>query len=194
MIKILRYCLLLSVGVLVTISFNHGGWAYGPNAVTSAGGLVRWSGTVTYHLEDSLVVRGKDLSDLITSGVNTWPSAPNTNLSVSQGSLGVDIDTSNVCDYLYDASACPDGPVNDGLNPIVVDDDGSIIAMFFGASNQYAVLGFAGIVAYNSITGTVVKGEGVFNAACLTETGPVEGCGSLSFSDEGDCHQHTNTQ
>ena len=157
--------------------------AFGPNAVTDGGTVVKWSGAITYHLESDLEVRGKDVSTLVTDAINTWPAAANTSLSLSQGALGVAVDSSNVCTYLYDASACPSGPTNDGTNPIVISEDGDIIAQFFGESNKFSVLGFAGIVSFNSTSGAVAKGEGVFNAACLAGIEST-GCGTLSFSDD----------
>ena len=173
----------LWLGIIMMVWVSSPVWAFGPNAVTSGGSIVRWSGTVTVHVETDLDVRGKDVTSFVSDALTTWTTASGTSLSASEGSLGVAVDTSNVCTYLYDASACPSGPTSDGTNPIVFDEDGSIIAQFFGTPNQYAVLGFAGIVSYSSTTGTVVKGEGVFNAACLTGIESA-GCGSLSFGDD----------
>ena len=42
---------------------------------------------------------------------------------------------------------------------VVIDDDGEIVADFFGTSSKLVTLGFAAVVSYNMTTGEAVKGE-----------------------------------
>lgn len=148
--------------------------AYGPTVVnTDEGEPITWILPVTYSLETDLFVNGADISSFLDNAVSAWTGAEGTNLTMASRSLRdangltlADVTGANVCTYLYDASICPSGPGTDGQHPIVFDADGSIVAKFFGASNRYTTLGFAGIVKYSSETNAVVKGEGVFNFSC----------------------------
>ncbi len=168
-------CLLLSPGLD----------AYGPRSVTAMGHVVKWSLPVRIDLECDLDVRGKDVTALIDEGLSRWADLSESNLSYDRQRLGVDVNADNVCCYLYDSSACPSGPRSDGKNPIVIDDDGTVVAKFFGTGNQFVTLGFAAIVTFDSSTGAAAKGEAVFNAACLQGVA-MEGCQllGLSFSDD----------
>lgn len=157
--------------------------AYGPRSVTSTGKTVKWELPVRLDIESDLSVRDKDVSGLLDVGLKMWSDVSEANLSYSKQDLGVAVDADNVCCYLYDTSACPKGPLTDGKNPIVIDDDGTVVAKFFGTSNRYTTLGFAAVISYDSDTGKAVKGEAVFNAACLSGVA-LSDCGSLSFSDD----------
>ena len=158
--------------------------AYGPQSViTSTGQPVKWTLPIAYDIESDLDVRGKSVSTLLDDAVAEWTAITESSILITKGSLGVSIDNDNVCCYLYDSAACPSASLTDGINPIVVDDDGSIVARFFGTANRFVVLGFAAIISYDSATGVAAKGEAVFNAACLN-TVEITGCGSLSFSDD----------
>ncbi len=163
--------------------------AIGPRSVTD-GKVVKWpSMPVTVHLETDLDVRGKSVSALVSAALQEWVTPSESNVTFTEGSLGAAVNDSNVCNFLYDSSACPSGPTNDGTNPLIIDDDGEIIADFFGSGNKFTTLGFASIITFNSSSGAAVKGEAVFNASCLNGV-ELSGCltaGSggkpLSFSD-----------
>ena len=161
------------------------GWSYGPRSVTATGNLVKWALPVRIDLENTLQVRGKDVSALVDEGLGAWSGVKDAGVSYSKQSLGVDVTADNVCCYLYDSAICPKGPITDGKNPLVIDEDGSIVAKFFGKDNRYVTLGFAAIVSFDAQTGAAAKGEAVFNAACLN-TVELEGCkdAKLSFSDD----------
>lgn len=155
--------------------------AYGPRSVTSSGQVVKWALPVSIDLECDLDVRGMEVASLVEEGVNTWVNLSESALTIALQRLGADLDADNVCCFLYDSSACPDGPIDDGRNPIVIDNDGMIVAKFFGTSNRFVTLGFAAVVAHDADTGVAVKGEAVFNAACLAGV-ELEGCSELGLS------------
>jgi len=164
-------------------------WATGPRNVTSSGVPVKWNPLpITVNLETDMDVRGKDVLPLVQDALNTWENLTESSVTFTQGTLGTAVDNSNVCCFFYDPSACPSGPTDDGTNPLVIDEDGSITASFFGAGNKLTTLGFASIITFNSSTGAAAKGEAVFNAACLAGK-ELAGCstattGGLSFSDD----------
>lgn len=160
--------------------------AIGPRSVTSGGLAVKWSSMpVTVHLETDLDVRGKDVSTLVDEALSAWVDLTESDVTITKGTLDAAVDVDNVCCYLNDPGACPSGSTDDGLNPLVIDEDGSITADFFGSGNQFTTLGFAAITSSSASTGAAVKGVAVFNASCLSgiEEG---GCTSLglSFSDD----------
>lgn len=157
--------------------------AYGPRSVTKSGNVVKWEMPVTVHLESDTTVNSKDVLGLVQAGLDQWVNLADSDVTFTVSSLGVAVNADNVCSYLFDQSACPNGPVDDGKNPIVIDEDGTIVAKFFGASAKFTTLGFAAIIASDSSTGEAVKGEAVFNAACL-EGVELEGCENLSFTED----------
>ena len=106
-------------------------------------------------------------------------------MTITEGSLETAVDDTNVCDFVFDTASCPGGPLNDGTNPLIIDEDGSIAADFFGVGNKFTTLGFAAIIAFDTDSGDAIKGEAIFNAACLN-TVEQPGCsiGPFSFSDD----------
>src|SRR5258708_829329 len=94
--------------------------AIGPRAVTSSGIPVTWHKMpIQVDLESDLSVRGKDVTPLVEAALNEWSSLTESNSSFTLGSLGTQVDATNVCCFFFDPSACPSGPTNDGLNPLV---------------------------------------------------------------------------
>ncbi len=162
--------------------------AIGPRNITTDGLPVRWTSMpLTVDVESDLTVRGKDVSGLVSDALNAWVSLEESSVTITQNSLGVAVDEVNVCDYFVDSSECGSSALNDGTNPLVIDEDGEITAAFFGAGNKFTTLGFASIVSFNDDTGAALKGEAVFNASCLNGV-EVAGCAltapALSFSDD----------
>src|SRR5579885_2627598 len=178
---------LLFAGAVLCLSSPA--WAIGPRSVTSSGIPVTWHGMpIQVDLESDLDVRGKDVTPLVQDALNQWSSLTESDSSFNLGSLGTQVDATNVCCFFFDPSACPSGPTTDGTNPLVIDEDGSITANFFGTANKFTTLGFASIITFDSSTGAAVKGEAVFNASCLAGV-EEPGCATasstpLSFSDD----------
>src|SRR3989338_1282550 len=165
--------------------------AIGPRNVTTSGLAVKWAMPVTVHVESDLDVGGKNVTPLVEEALAAWQDLPESDIVITEGSLGVGVDTpTDACDYFFDPSACPSGPVSDGTNPLVIDEDGTIVADFFGLANRFTTLGFASVISYDTTSGEAVKGEAVFNAACLAGfevSGCERGAGTeddLSFTDD----------
>lgn len=161
--------------------------ATGPRGVTDSGRPVKWpSVPVRLDLESDLSVRGKDVAALVDDALGQWDGVTEANVSFDLRDLGTAVDNTNACDFFFDVVACPDGPVTDGTNPLVIDEDGEIVADFFGASAKFTTLGFASIIGSDPDSGNAIKGEAVFNAACLNGVEIDPGCSSvgLSFSDD----------
>ncbi len=173
--------------VVVLLSFSALSWAIGPRNVTDSGRPVKWSSQpVRVDLESDRDVRGKDVEALVNAALSEWDDVTEANISFDLRDLGVAVDHTNVCDVFFDPSACPGGPLTDGTNPIVIDEDGGIVSEFFDESSRYTVLGFASIMGSDPDTGAAIKGEAVFNAACLNGVEILPGCAAagLSFTDD----------
>lgn len=178
--------------LLLLMSFTSLLFAYGPQNVTTSGTVVVWPNkAVTYHLEGDTTVSTKSVATLIDAALAQWTGVTEASITMTKSSLGADVDNDNVCCYVYDSTICPDTALlTDGNNPVVVDEDGSIAARFFGTSGKFSTLGFAAMVSYSDTTALGSKGEAVFNAACLSGV-EQSGCstagtggGALSFSDD----------
>ena len=80
---------------------------------------------------------------LVQQALNLWNnvSTSEINLSMNNASINIDVDGTNYQDYIPIDSGSTPKP-NDTLNPLIYDDDGSIIDAFFGAQNG-TILGFA---------------------------------------------------
>ncbi|HSA59783.1 MAG TPA: hypothetical protein VLJ37_08880 [bacterium] len=173
--------------VVVLLSLSISSWAIGPRNVTDSGRAVKWPAMpVRVDLESDLDVRGKNVEPLVDEALSQWDGISEANVSFDLRDLGGSVDDSNVCDFVFDASACPGGPLGDGTNPLVIDEDGAIVSDFFGAAAKFTTLGFASIIGSDPASGNAIKGEAVFNAACLNGVEIQPGCGSagLSFTDD----------
>lgn len=161
--------------------------ATGPRGVTDSGKPIKWpSMPVRVDLESDLSVRGKDVEALVDDALSQWDGVTEANVSFDLHDLGTAVDNTNACDFFFDVVACPDGPVSDGTNPLVIDEDGELVSDFFGAAAKFTTLGFASIIGSDPSSGNAIKGEAVFNAACLNGVEINPGCSSagLSFSDD----------
>lgn len=172
---------------LLTVFWSAVAGATGPRGVTDSGRAIKWSSMpVRLDLESDLDVRGKDVGALVEQALGEWDSVSEANVSFDLRDLGTPVDDTNVCDFFFDVVACPGGSVDDGVNPLVIDEDGQIVADFFGASAKFTTLGFASIIGSDPSSGNAIKGEAVFNAACLEGVEIQPGCGAvgLSFTDD----------
>ncbi|HEX5036398.1 MAG TPA: hypothetical protein VFX30_04505 [bacterium] len=163
-------------------------WAIGPRNVTSGGKAVKWpSMPVRLDLESDLDVRGKDVGSLVDEALSEWEGISEADVGFDLHDLGVPVNAGNVCDFFFDSISCPDeSNLEDGTNPLVIDEDGTIVADFFGMAAKFTTLGFASIIGSDPSSGAAVKGEAVFNAACLNGVELQPDCGNigLSFTDD----------
>lgn len=90
-----------------------------------------------------------DIADqLVREALAIWNTIPTSTINISQGvDVPVDIDETNFTDYIPDPFNSFIHNDADGLNPIVYDDDGSIVDAFFGIGQgtgfDASVVGFA---------------------------------------------------
>ncbi len=146
-------------------------FAGGPFYVTTEGAPVVWdtSNAVSLHPESGLCAdfSNGDMLEKITENVAYWEIIDGIELDfdIEEGNIGEDIDSSNYTDYLVDSS--DDKGIDDGLNPVMFDDDGEIIVAVFGDGNQFSVLGFAGPDGFSDDETEYTDGQALFNCLCL---------------------------
>ena len=129
---------------------------------------------------------------LIATNLQQWTDVSYVDLSftVASGSIS-GVDGCNYTDYLAGVSgnttAQSTANVQDGLNPILFDNDGEMTDSATGVSNgRYTILGFANPAGFSvsssdsSLYTAIVDGQAVFNCYCLDD-----GTGSPSHSDCG---------
>ena len=95
---------------------------------------------------------------LVNQSISLWNNVSTATVSMSQGSdIPADVTTANLSTYFNNFS--------DGINPVIYDNDGSIIDSVLGAGAKDFVLGFAGSAYYTSgpNTGKYAEGRAVIN-------------------------------
>src|SRR6185436_5885480 len=110
-------------------------WALGPRNVTSGGKAVKWpSMPVRLDLESDLSVRGKDVGPLVDEALSQWEGVTEANVGFDLHDLGTPVDdncpsSTCVCNFFFDSLSCPDETnLEDCTNPLVIDEDGTIVA------------------------------------------------------------------
>ena len=139
-------------------------WAGGPLTVTN-GRPVLWSAEdfpIVYRVDPGSLgpYSHEEAAELIDEAFNAWQSAPNASIRFQGGALlPEDVDASNMYQYINGGS--------DGVNPVVFDDDGSIIRSLYGFGAEKDILGFAGPVLYSG--GEITAAQAVFNGVVIYE-------------------------
>ena len=86
---------------------------------------------------------------LVEAALNLWNGIGNATINLSRGAdIQIDINISNFTSWIPDPNDNSVHNDSDGLNPIVYDDDGSIIDAFFGAGQSSSIVGFASSSIY----------------------------------------------
>lgn len=146
------------------------GFAGGPISVMpSTGEASVWNPPIDLHPEAGICGSFSNTLMITKLGDNVafWENVTGISLSFSivQGTITEDVDGNNFDDYFVDDTNDPG--FNDGINPIIFDDDGAIVVSLFGASARFTVLGFAGPDEFTSDFSTIVDGQAFFNCRCL---------------------------
>ena len=119
------------------------------------------AGTITLNYDQgNLGSRLKATADAqVTSAVSLWTNVSTSTVTLARGAdLPVDVTTANFLTYW--------NSFGDGLNPVIYDNDGTIIDTIFGPGASTNVLGVAGSAWSNN--GSVcqyVEGRAVINGA-----------------------------
>ncbi|MDX1411080.1 MAG: hypothetical protein R3351_02905 [Nitrospirales bacterium] len=176
------------LGVLLGLSATV--WAGGALKTNINGLSFNWERVVNFSPESGSLKKGvfdhEESVRLIEDALNTWASVPGVNLSVERGSTlpdGGDTHIGNYSDF-YKANPwdCYDGDPNSPCyNPIIFDQDGSIIEDLFGECSQFRILGFSGFTDVAGDSGDpswteLKRGQAIFNGACIAPAISKPGC------------------
>ncbi len=181
-----------------------GGWAFAGQALymNSSGTPLVWdasdSDPIIVHPESGACGQfsNVEMLSLLETNLEEWSTVTTVDLAFSVLSGEIDsVDGANYADYLVGVSgltqAQNEDNVQDGLNPVLFDDDGEIVDQATGEnSGRFYILGFASPSGF-ALNGegtdyeTIVDGQAVFNCYCLEDaTGdPAHAdCNSILFT------------
>lgn len=103
--------------------------------------------SIVFNIESGdlgVIANNAQANLLVEDALNLWNGIGDSTINLSRGGdIQIDIDISNFTAWIPDPNDNSVHNDNDGLNPIVYDDDGSIIDAFFGAGQSASVVGFA---------------------------------------------------
>ncbi|MDP1677118.1 MAG: T9SS type A sorting domain-containing protein [Bacteroidota bacterium] len=124
----------------IVLSFCDLAVAGGPLATVSGVG-VRYNTASAISFKTDLGTMGNFTNaigtNLAISSFQVWQNVATANITFSNGGqLPVDVNSTNYLTYLSNSS--------DGINPIIFDNDGSIVDALFGEGSSSKVIGFAG--------------------------------------------------
>lgn len=152
--------------ISLALVFAPFAWAGGPLKV-SGGKPVLWPVRlmpIVYHIDLGNLgsFSHEEASRLVVSAFTAWQSVQRTAIQFHQGDyLPEDVTQSNAYQYL-------DGNQR-GINPIVFDDDGSIVRALFGKGAENDVLGFSGMTRYSG--NEIHAAQAVFNGLAAKNLG-----------------------
>lgn len=145
-------------------------FAGGPILVNSNGEALVWDSPIPLHPEGGMcgLILNSTVRARLEANVEHWElNGADLDFVIEAGELGGEVDEDNYNDFFADSTVDPG--FNDGLNPVIFDNTGEIIVDIFGAGSQFAILGFAGPVAFNDEETRIIEGQAVFNCRCIED-------------------------
>lgn len=168
---------------LLGMVWNSASLAGGPILVAPSGTSARWEGTVTLHPEGGTcgTFSNGTMVDRLEELMDHWEGVTFNTLAIDieAGRISEDVHEGNYETYYVDSAS--DSGLEDGLNPVVFDDNGQIVDDLFGNGNRFLVLGFAGPDGFTSNLETIRDGQAFFNCFCLEGNGDCPG--GIVFTD-----------
>lgn len=166
------FLFLTSYFVLPTSSF-----AGGPINTSTLGEPSFWAMPLSLHVEGGVCgdFTNAEMIDRIEENLSVWEDASSGNVTFSlvQNQLigttidaGDDVNGDNYEEIFVNSSSDPG--LNDSLNPLVFDNDGTITDAVFGTCAHFSTLGFAGPDGYvEDDFHQIGDGQAYFNCRCL---------------------------
>lgn len=168
--------------------------AGGPLVTSYAGEASRWDNDVSISLHpESGVCAGFSSPAMLNkldemADVWTGLSLVDLNIDAVAGVLGA-IDEDNYGTYVanVDATVDEDVAIEDGINPVIYDESGDIIAQVAGEANRYYFLGFASPAAFSDDYTEILDGWLIINCRCFEGNAngacPASGGGIVIYSE-----------
>lgn len=155
--------------VFVTQSFAGAGYV-----ISTSGAPARWDNSAAIEIHPESGVCGSfsnaQMLTKLATNLAEWSNLDEVDIQfdIVSGEIG-GVDGCNYGDYLANVTGSTDttASLSDGLNPILFDDNGDIVASVAGTANRFRVLGFASPAGFTSDYSEIVDGQAVFNCRCL---------------------------
>ncbi len=149
---------LLILIIFIQISFIA--FAGGPLSTYQSRSVVYKTMPITYRTDKGSLGAFSNLTakNMTIESFQVWQDVASSNIAfTNQGELPVDVDGTNFTNYLDNFS--------DGINPVVFDNNGTIIDAIFGIGASNDILGYAGSAYYDAgpNAGYYAEGESVLN-------------------------------
>ncbi len=168
---------LLFSALTLAVCFNA--YAGGPLAVDGHTPVHYSPATVTLNFDIGTLGShtNSQADDLVRQAFALWNNVATSSVILTQGNdLPVDVDGSNYATYIPDKPQDNPAVNSDNLNPVVYDDDGSIIDDLFGSGQSNYIAGFA--------ASTYIAGTGLYKEGFIVINGKTTLTGSsISLSD-----------
>lgn len=167
----MTFVILFIVALFFPTSQSFAGSGY---VISTSGAPARWdnSAAITIHPESGVCgsFSNAEMLTKLTTNLDAWSDLTEVDIQfdIIGGEIG-GVDGCNYGDYLANVTGSTDttASLSDGINPILFDNDGDIIASVTGTSNRFRVLGFATPAGFTSDYSEIVDGQAVFNCRCL---------------------------
>lgn len=184
----MKKLLLIVTGLLIPLaSFAGGGYI-----ITESGAPSEWdnSSSIRIHPESGACgsFTNTQMLTKLDDNLGFWLDLSDVNLDfvVTSGSIG-GVDGCNYGTYLVGVDGASNVGISDGLNPVLFDNDGEIVAAVAGTSNKFRVLGFANPSGFANNYAEIVDGQAVFNCRCLpgnTNGACTSGSSTIEFTED----------
>jgi len=159
--KIMHISILKLIAFSALMSVSHLALSGGPRALAGPNGntpVIYNPPSVTLHTEsgDLGTRTNAEASAILQTAISMWnsPATATVDLSVNQTLLNIEADDTNGIDLIFD--------ISDNLNPVIYDNDGALIDLFFGVNARDDTLGVSGS-AWFSDSATYIEGYVLIN-------------------------------
>ncbi|VAW50879.1 hypothetical protein MNBD_GAMMA06-1792 [hydrothermal vent metagenome] len=151
------------------IAYSSAGITGGPSYISGSNGITPvtyQNPNITIHVESGTFgpLSNSAANQLVSEAFDLWNNVNSSNISLSlnQTAIKLDINENNYTDYLPDVNFTQ-FKNNDNLNPLVYDNNGEIIDLFFGQETGL-IVGFSASIrklgdSYFSEGYTVINGQ-----------------------------------
>lgn len=179
------------VGFFILLFFvgTQSARAGGGYIITESGEPSRWDNTVNIRIHPESGECGSftnaQMLTKLDDNLGYWLDLTDVDLNfvVTTGSIG-GVDGCNYGDYLVGVDGATNAGISDGLNPVLFDNDGEIVAEVAGSANKFRVLGFANPSGFASDFTEIVDGQAVFNCRCLPGNTNGACTGGVEFTED----------
>ena len=184
----MRWGISFIIFVLLPFSAQAGGGYI----ITESGAPSKWdnSSAIRIHPESGACgsFTNAQMLTKLEDNLGYWLDLTEVDLdfTVTSGSIS-GVDGCNYGNYLVGVDGASNAGISDGLNPVLFDNDGEIVAAVAGTQNKFRVLGFSNPSGFANDYAKIVDGQAVFNCRCLagnTNGACTSSSSTITFSED----------